>query len=60
MLFHIKRPRIQSKAPTKDLKLCSGQSPGHEPANGQDGNLHEDGRDGEWLGTVGEESVEED
>ena len=60
MLLHVEGPRIQAKATSKKTVLLGWKNPGHELANGQDRDLHEDCRDGEWLRTVGEESVEKD
>lgn len=60
MLLHVKRPRVQGKSPPEKIVVTGGESGGHEPPDGENSNLHENGGDGERLSTVGEESVEED
>lgn len=60
MLFHVERTRIQTEPPTENAHLPRGESSGHEFPNWEHGNLHEDGRNGKRLRSVGEERVEED
>lgn len=60
MLLHVEGSRVEGEAPPEKAVLFGGKSGGHEPSYGKNRDLHENGRDGEWLSPEGEESVEED
>lgn len=60
MFLHVEGPRIQAEPPPQEAVLVLWEGGGHELADGQSSNLHENGRDAEGLRTEGEEGVEED
>lgn len=43
VLFHVKGTRVQAEGPAHEPDLLVGQGRGHEFADGQDGDLHQDG-----------------
>lgn len=59
VLFHVEGTWIQAEAPPQQLVLLLGEGGRHEFADGQHGDLHQNGRDGQGLRAVGEEGVEE-
>lgn len=59
MLLHVERTRVQAEGPAHEPELSVGQGRRHELASGKGRDLHEDGGDGEGLGPVYEEGVEE-
>ncbi|KAI4303561.1 hypothetical protein MLD38_039172 [Melastoma candidum] len=60
MLLDVERAGVEAKPPAEQLVLLGWEGPGHELTHGEDGDLHEDGGDGEGLSAEGEEGVEED
>lgn len=60
MLLYVEGARVEAEAPPPEQSvLLVRESGGHELPEGEHGNLHEDGGDGEWLSSVDEEGVEE-
>jgi len=60
MLLHVEGSRVQGEAPPEKAVLFGGKRRGHEPSYGKNRDLHENGRDGEWLSPEREERVQED
>jgi len=62
VLLHVEGPRVEGEPlgpEPGDPESGGGEELGHEVANGEHGHLHGDLSDDEWLGSVGEELVEE-
>lgn len=60
MLLDVERTRVEAPLTTHKPVRSGGESPSHELADGQDGDLHKNRGDGERLRAVSEERVEED
>lgn len=60
VLLDVEGARVEAQIPTKQMAGSGGEGPSHELADGQDGDLHQDGGDDERLRAVSEESVEKD